>query len=196
MADALIMAGVKQPGGRRPAPGALALVQQFVNSVDREHGPDLFATPDDLRRWLQERKLITRRDPIGEAERQQAIEAREGLRMLLLANNGAELEPDAIEALNHATRNADTLVRLDDEGLSELVPIRSGLDGALGRIMAIVHRSIADGTWQRFKACPNHVCQWAFYDHSKNQSGTWCSMAICGGRIKRRAYHRRRRAGA
>src|SRR5438477_1598952 len=120
MADALIMAGVKQPGGRRPAPGALALVQQFVNSVDREHGPDLFATPDDLRRWLLERKLITRRDPIGEAERQQAIEAREGLRALLLANNGADLEPDAIEALNHATRNADTLVRLDDEGLTEL----------------------------------------------------------------------------
>jgi hypothetical protein len=38
--ELLVSAGA-QPGGRAPAPGGLALVQAFVNTVDLEHGPDL-----------------------------------------------------------------------------------------------------------------------------------------------------------
>ena len=47
---------------------------------------------------------------------------------------------------------------------------------------------MADGTWRRLKACREDTCQWAFYDRSKNRSGTWCSMAVCGNRAKARAY--------
>lgn len=46
-----------------------------------------------------------------------------------------------------------------------------------------------DGTWQRLKAC--RECSWAFYDHSKNVAGSWCSMKVCGGRVKQRAYYAR-----
>ena len=35
---------------------------------------------------------------------------------------------------------------------------------------------------------------WAFYDRSTNASATWCSMRVCGGRVKAGAYYRRRRA--
>jgi predicted RNA-binding Zn ribbon-like protein len=51
-----------------------------------------------------------------------------------------------------------------------------------------------DGSWPRLKACPRDVCGWAFYDRSSNASATWCSMAVCGGRVKAGAYYRRRRA--
>jgi predicted RNA-binding Zn ribbon-like protein len=50
-----------------------------------------------------------------------------------------------------------------------------------------------DGTWDRLKACPGHDCGWAFYDHSRNQTGRWCSMSVCGGRAKARAHYHRRR---
>jgi predicted RNA-binding Zn ribbon-like protein len=50
------------------------------------------------------------------------------------------------------------------------------------------------GDWRRLKACPRAACQWAFYARSTNESATWCSMAVCGGREKSGAYYRRRRA--
>ena len=59
---------------------------------------------------------------------------------------------------------------------------------------AIVQRAIVDGTWARLKACRWDTCQWAFYDTSKNRSGSWCSMAVCGNRAKAAAYRRRRRS--
>ena len=45
------------------------------------------------------------------------------------------------------------------------------------------------------KACRNERCRWVFYDHSRNHTGTWCSMRICGNRHKVRA-HRARQAAA
>jgi predicted RNA-binding Zn ribbon-like protein len=73
--------------------------------------------------------------------------------------------------------------------------VRPGIDGALGRVVAIVFRSMADGTWERLKACREGDCEWAFYDWSKNRSGAWCDMAVCGNRAKARAYRERRQRG-
>jgi predicted RNA-binding Zn ribbon-like protein len=50
-----------------------------------------------------------------------------------------------------------------------------------------------DGTWRRLKVCPGDHCGWAFYDHSRNQTGRWCSMSVCGGRAKARAHYHRHR---
>jgi predicted RNA-binding Zn ribbon-like protein len=36
------------------------------------------------------------------------------------------------------------------------------------------------------------VCQWLFYDRSRNRSAVWCQMAVCGNRIKTKAYRERR----
>ena len=67
----------------------------------------------------------------------------------------------------------------------------------MARLLAIVFRSMADGTWDRFKACPHgDGCEWAFYDYSKNRSSTWCAMQPCGNRAKARAYRERRQAAA
>lgn len=35
-------------------------------------------------------------------------------------------------------------------------------------------------------------CGWLFLDTSKNRSRRWCSMRLCGGAAKSRAYYRRR----
>jgi predicted RNA-binding Zn ribbon-like protein len=63
----------------------------------------------------------------------------------------------------------------------------------LGAVLAATFAAMADGSWERLKACPGDRCGWAFYDRSANASATWCSMRICGGRAKARAYYRRRR---
>ena len=61
--------------------------------------------------------------------------------------------------------------------------------------LTLRYSSAADrDAWKRLKACRLHTCEWAFYDHTKNRSGAWCNMAVCGNRAKARAY-RERRAG-
>jgi predicted RNA-binding Zn ribbon-like protein len=68
------------------------------------------------------------------------------------------------------------------------------VDGALGALLGTVAAAMADGTWSRLKACRADNCHWAFYDHTRNRSGVWCDMAVCGNRAKVRAY-RHRHAG-
>jgi len=62
-------------------------------------------------------------------------------------------------------------------------------------VLAIVAAAMAEGTWSRLKACRSEACRWAFYDHARNHSRTWCDMAVCGNRVKARTYRKRRRAG-
>ncbi len=120
---------------------------------------------------------------------------REALRNLLLANNGGTLDAEAITTLN-TTASSDRLwVRFDPNGLAQLEPAASGVAGALSQLLAIVFSAMADGTWARLKACRNEVCRYVFYDYSKNRTGRWCTMAICGHRLKTRTYRQRQRAG-
>jgi predicted RNA-binding Zn ribbon-like protein len=187
--DALL-SGLVHPGGREPAPGSLRVVQAFVNTVDREHGPDLFDDAAGLEEWL-ERHLLPAR--IGPGDLEAAREVREALRALLLANNGEPHDPGAQAVLERAARRARLEPAFPPDGAA-LVPHATGLDAALGRILAAAFAAMLDGSWQRLKACPREVCGWAFYDRSTNASATWCSMRVCGGRVKAGAYYRRRRA--
>jgi predicted RNA-binding Zn ribbon-like protein len=186
-----------QPGGRTPAPGELAVVQAFINSffdLEVERGADLFATSDRLAGWLADRRLLPARTTLHARDRTRAITVREGLRGLAARNNDAsEAIPAAsLAELNHAAAGARVEVRLDADG-PRFAPTGAGLDRALGVLLAITATAMLDGTWQRLKACPGHDCGWAFYDHSRNQTGRWCSMSVCGGRAKARAHYHRHR---
>ena len=86
-----------------------------------------------------------------------------------------------------ATRKADRLeLRLE--------PAQRRATPAVGAILATVYDAMRDESFSRLKVCRNEGCRWAFYDTSRNRSGAWCSMAICGNRQKGRVY-RRRHAG-
>lgn len=202
-----------QPGGRPPAPGQLAVVQAFINSffdLEAEWGADLFATPDRLARWLADRGLLAPGTALSARDRARAVTVREGLRGLAAANNDAwelvpadelvlagDAQPDtSLAELNRAAGGAGVEVRLHPDG-PRFAATGAGVDRALGVLLAITATSMLDGSWRRLKACPGHHCGWAFFDHSRNQTGRWCSMSVCGGRAKARAhYHRRREEGS
>jgi predicted RNA-binding Zn ribbon-like protein len=185
----------RQPGGRRPAPWPLALVQAFVNTfwdIDR-HGADRLADPRALSEWLASRRLVETGLRFTRADLRLALDAREGLRALLLGNNGAAPDARRIEGLNTALRAPELFVKLRPSGPPDLAVERRGLDGALALIAGAVAVAQIDGTWWRLKACRGEHCGWAFYDHSRNQASNWCSMSVCGARAKARRYRRRRR---
>jgi predicted RNA-binding Zn ribbon-like protein len=181
----------------KAAPGALNHIRRFVNTIDLEDGSDEIAEPAALRGWLAERELIDPGAELTAADVRQAHELREALRKMLLANNGDPVDPAAVDTICDAAKRAELQVKVDADGQARLVPVRTGIEGAIGRLLAIVFRAQADGTWSRLKACALHgTCEWAFYDWSKNRSGTWCDMAVCGNRSKARAYRERQRGEA
>ena len=175
----------------KPAPDELALIEDFVNTFDLETGEELIGSPELLTAWLAERDLADRDEAFGHDAVASALALREDLRALLLANNGGELDPAVPSALSAAADRARLTVALDATGRATVTAQAGGIDRVAGRLLGIVARAQAEGTWDRLKACPWHTCHFAFYDHSRNRSRTWCSMAVCGNRAKAQAYRRR-----
>lgn len=180
-----------EPGGRAPAPRTLRLVQEFINTynIERSHlglRTDEFAAPADLRRWLTVRGLLRGSAAVRPDDVRRAVEVREALRRLALAHNRMPATAEAAAALARLARDARLVVRVRPEGTMSLDPDAPGVVGALGRLLAAALVAQMDGTWRRLKACRR--CHWAFYDQSRNRSGAWCSMSICGNRVKARTF--------
>jgi predicted RNA-binding Zn ribbon-like protein len=176
---------------RQEAPGGLETVREFVNTRDLEADTDELSDPMALGEWLSAHRLGSVRATAEDLRR--AIELREGLRAVLRAHTERTSVPRwTTAALDDAACRARLQLRFDEHGEARLEPEGRGADAALGRILAIVHDAIGQGTWSRLKACRDRSCEWAFYDHTKNHSGAWCTMDVCGNRAKARAYRERR----
>lgn len=179
--------------GRAPAPGGLRLVQRFLNTHDVESGVDELGDPVAATAWLRSAALLAHQEAVDAAGLERLHAVRDGLRALVLANNGEPAEAGAIERLDREAARAPLAVSFDAEGGPAVAPAADGVDGAVARLLAEVHVAAVLGTWPRLKACREHSCQWAFFDSSKNRSGKWCVMAVCGNRAKARAYRARSR---
>jgi predicted RNA-binding Zn ribbon-like protein len=171
----------------KPAPMPLLRVQGFVNTLDLEDGTDLLADLETARAWLTDAGLLAAGAELGEDDLTLAREVREGIRSLL--EGGGELAPLRRVTAEHRARLTvaqDGRVGLQNAGAGQLG------DG-LFELLLTVHRAQEDGTWSRLKVCANPDCRWAFFDRSRNQQGSWCSMAVWGNRLKNRELRARRR---
>ncbi len=188
------------PPGESPpektAPEPLYLVQRFVNSIDLLNGQDELESPEALRAWFAERGLMDPRERVSAADLGRAVDVREGLRALLLRNNGLAHDEAKVARLDRIATRTGVRVRFGAGADPALEPAAGGVDGALARLLAIVAESVAGGSWERLKACPREECEWAFFDRSKNRSGRWCRMEECGNLAKARAFRERRRRGS
>jgi predicted RNA-binding Zn ribbon-like protein len=184
-----------EPGAKEPAPGGLRIVQLFVNSLDIEEGTEHWATPTALSAWLHRHGLTASRLRLDQRDLERARSFRELLRAMALANNGRPMSSAKITELKRELARLRFVARVDAHEVLHFQSAADGLDQALGRIVAIVSEEMILGRWSRMKSCARDVCHWVFYDHSRNKTGTWCSMSICGSRTKVSAYYRRHRRG-
>jgi predicted RNA-binding Zn ribbon-like protein len=159
------------------------LLRDFVNTYDMQCDTDEFGAPSDLGGWLAEHGLAAPGVRADESDVGAAVALREGLRASMLGRPDPSLE----ELL------AVLPLRVSLDGPA-LVPVDSGVRGALARVAAAVVTCAADGSWARLKVCRSASCRWAFFDTSKNRSRTWCSMRMCGNRSKTRAYRAKKSA--
>ena len=187
------------PNDIRPAPGPLRVVQEFVNTKSNLRGIDLLEDVEGAALWLTGHGLLSDDSAVvSEDDKRRLVSFREGLRRVMAAHNAGaknrEEPASTFEELDDFTGNALLRVSFDPSGEPRLRPAgeREGVEQALASMLAAVARSAAEGTWGRLKACRNEECRWAFYDSSKNHSGSWCDMQTCGARHKMRAYRERK----
>jgi predicted RNA-binding Zn ribbon-like protein len=171
------------------APHNLELVIDFVNTRDVEDDTEELATPVRLAEWLADHELLD--DSVGAlrpADLAAAVQLREALRAVLRGHTGEKVDAMAGERLEQVAERGQLSVWFDADGAVQIAPRASGYDGAAARLLVPVAHAALDGTWRRVKACVADTCQAAFYDKSRNHSGRWCDMAICGNRTKVRSY--------
>ena len=169
----------------------LELIRDFVNTADLEQRRDELRDARGLVRWLAAHRLVGERARARAADATDARAVREALRDLLRANNGIDVDEAAAAAtLDAASRRAGLAVRFAG-GTIQLEPRGRGVGGALGGVLAAVAEAMADGSWQRLKACRSDACRWAFVDNARNRSRQWCAMSVCGNRQKARVYRQR-----
>jgi predicted RNA-binding Zn ribbon-like protein len=187
---------VKDPS----APGDLDRVRRFVNSTHRRLYPsghvaveDHLATPESAAAWLRENGLLEGSERLDLAAAQRLREFREALRLALLSHTG-EADPSAgWEQVRDLGQHVTLRMCLGPTpGETSLAATGTADQQAIGRLLAAIYDALRTGTWRRLKVCRQHTCLWAFYDHSKNGSGAWCDMAVCGNRAK--AQRRRQRS--
>lgn len=179
--------------GDQETPAELQPIRDLVNTLDIEAGIEALKEPSALRAWLVERGLLDPGTPVTGADLAATIELREALRAMLRVNDGHPVDTRAVETVNRAARELPLQLRFSANGEPALGPRPDGVRGALAALLAAIALAKAHGTWSRLKVCSSDTCQWAFYDRSKNRSGRWCSMRVCGNRTKTRAYRARQR---
>jgi predicted RNA-binding Zn ribbon-like protein len=165
-----------------------------LNTNDLQTERDDFATAEGLHAWLADHRLVSPGTEYDEADRSRLVDVRGAVHDLVAANGGRGLQRRAVTTLNEAARRVRLGVRLHPEDGYRLMAEGVGVDRPIGEILINITGSMAAGTWPRLKVCANEACQRAFYDASRNRSARWCSMTVCGNRMKGRSY-RQRHAG-
>jgi predicted RNA-binding Zn ribbon-like protein len=83
---------------------------------------------------------------------------------------------------------------LADEGITWTVDLPAGRSAAARAVLAWdALRAASPG---RLRPCANEECQLFLIDHSKPNNARWCSMAVCGNRMKARRHYQRARQTA
>jgi predicted RNA-binding Zn ribbon-like protein len=139
--------------------------------------------------------LLGRQDRVTGTDHRQAIDFREALREILLGHTGEQVGSGTVRRFDAVVSRIPMRLRVDDTGWVRVAAAGEGFDAAQAELLARVYEAMEDGTWQRLKICADDTCRWAFFDHSKNHSGHWCNMAVCGNRAKVNAF-RQRQAGS
>jgi predicted RNA-binding Zn ribbon-like protein len=203
------------------APGRLALLQAFVNTLDIEHATDELSSPAALDGWLRSAGLAADKpepadtepadtepadtEPAdteqadtgpadtGPADLALAVDLREVLRGVLRSHVAHQpaLVADPAAKLAEIASAMRARISAAADGSIRVIATGPGAQAALTELLLIAAEAQTLRTWSRLKVCSADDCQWAFYDRSPTRNGCWCSMQICGSRAKSRAYRQR-----
>jgi len=184
------------------------LALDFLNTCPVQNGEAVELLPDfdALLRWFQAADLLSSREAASlrqqwgsSARAQHAVEAmrelRERLRKEVLAwERGGAVHRAATGELNHLMAEHPMLTRLKASGSTSTTELWFDPHRPEDLFAPVAHSAamfFADVDRNRVRKCGQ--CVLHFYDRSKKGTRRWCSMQLCGNRLKVAAYAARRR---
>ena len=184
------------------------LALDFLNTHPVQDGQAVELLPDfdALLRWfkaaglLNPREVVSLRRQWGESARaQRAVEAmrelRERLRKEVVARErGGPVHHAAIDELNRLMAEHPMLTKLKAGGSTSAAELWFDPRRPEDLFAPIAHSAamlFADVDRTRVRKCGQ--CVLHFYDTSKKGTRRWCSMQLCGNRLKVAAYAARQR---
>ena len=185
------------------------LALDFMNTRPVQNGEavELLADFDALLRWFQAADLLGSREAAsfrkqcgGSVRAQHVVEAmrelRERLRKEVLAiERGGTVHRATIDELNHLMAEHPMLTRLSAKGRASRTELWFDPCQPEDLFAPLAHSAatlFADVDRNRVRKC--RQCMLHFYDTSKKGTRRWCSMQLCGNRLKVAAYAARQRA--
>jgi predicted RNA-binding Zn ribbon-like protein len=182
-------------------PSELALLYEFVNSLDlrhytelgRQHQPkDELGAAALLEAWMRERGLLDVRAHVSSRAYRTALGLRAALREYLqVAPEDRSTHAQTVAQLNECSSGLPLVVAVSPSGEVALDPTPGG--SGLARVLGEFHLLAVTGRLERLKTCSSEECRWVFFDRSKPGNRRWCSSARCGNRHKTRSYRQRQR---
>ena len=184
------------------------LALDFLNTRPVQNGEAVELLPDfdALLRWFQAAGLLGSREVAnlrqrwgGSARAQHVVEAmrelRERLREEVLSRErGGTVHRSAMDELNHLMAEHPMLTRLKARGSVSTTELWFDPHRPEDLFAPLAHSAamlFADVDRSRLRKCAQ--CVLHFNDTSKKGTRRWCSMQLCGNRLKVAAYAARRR---
>jgi predicted RNA-binding Zn ribbon-like protein len=186
------------------------LCLDFINTqiIHKGRIVDLLRDFSHLVEWLEETEVLDLTkaketlgklagNPEGERVLEQAREFRAVLRAIIeRIIEGKPIQKSAIDAINKLLSNRigyPQLVQVRDGFKTQFYAESSEAMHLIVPIAASASDFLSHGNFSLIKRCDNPDCILYFYDVSKNHARRWCSMNICGNRMKVAAHYRRHR---
>jgi predicted RNA-binding Zn ribbon-like protein len=157
------------------------LMLALLNStpiVDGEQRDEL-AVPEDAQVWLASH---------GQPDTTDEVKALLRLRPVLQNVVRGAMSPSALSPFLTKVAYAP---RAADDGIEWDLKLPDGREAAARAVLAwgALH-SLSPG---RLRPCANPECRRFLIDRSKPNSARWCSMAVCGNRMKARRHYEKSR---
>ncbi|GHJ41010.1 CGNR zinc finger domain-containing protein [Streptomyces sp. TS71-3] len=138
---------------------------------------DLLDDPDGGRRWLREHGGT---GTAGELRHTRA--ARDALQKVVRGEGPPE-------SLAGFLRGARPVPEVTGHGVAWTLDVPADRKWAATAVLA--WGTLAETRPGRLKPCANPECRLFLLDRSKANTGRWCSMAVCGNRMKARKHYGR-----
>ncbi|MFC8247749.1 CGNR zinc finger domain-containing protein [Streptomyces chartreusis] len=186
--------------GMESAPGGLALVQDLLNTigVGGPSHPDLLQAVQSAQEWLNaalERWAESTGAglPPGIALTERDLTRLRALRNRLRGglNHQSPSSPEPARPGSEPT--GSLLLTLTSDDRIEVRPEGRGGRWVISALLGETYDAQRNDTWRRLKICRYEKCAVAFYDRSRNNSGVWHDVRICGNAVNLRASRARRR---
>ncbi|WP_188381596.1 CGNR zinc finger domain-containing protein [Oxalicibacterium faecigallinarum] len=177
------------------------LALDFINTAYGvgDNKQDLLTDDASVTKWLQQAQVASRRSDQAKSRGllKAALELRDIARELVtMRHAGKWADPSALN--RYLSLGSYHLVlrwsKGDEPAVTNQEAASDNVEADLLPVAEALAQLLAEANFEKVRKCECDECTLLFYDRTKAGRRRWCSMAMCGNRMKVAAYRARSKA--